>query len=316
VETCWKKHGVPPHLQKNFNSSSANHVAKEEVNAENTPPCVDLHATSVITHEQYEKLMSLLQNSSSNHGSGTAHASNQVSSSLSVGYSPSDRQGTSFISSLTCHNFTLSSWIIDSGASDHICGNLKWFHSYNEIAPIYIKLPTGHFTIAKQFGTIKFSQNFVIHNVLYVPEFHFNLISVSKLSNSLNCIVIFDGFQCLIQDTKSQRMIGSGDKREDLYYLSLSNKLMCAASKVIPSYAPLPDSALWHFRLGHLSFSRMQSLKSLFPFVHVDSCHTLILDLKILVQISLLSLIPFQFTMFYFAVFYRASTACFYYCCL
>jgi hypothetical protein len=60
---------------------------------------------------------------------------------MSIGPSPSDMQGTSFISSLTCHNFTLSSWIIDLGASDHICGNLKWFHSYNEITPIYIKLP-------------------------------------------------------------------------------------------------------------------------------------------------------------------------------
>jgi len=177
VETCWKKHGVPPHLQKNFNSSSANHVAKEEVNAENTPPCVDLQATSVITHEQYEKLMSLLQNSSINQDSGTAHASNQVSSSMSVGHSPSDRQGTSFISSLTCHNFTLSSWIIDSRASDHICGNLKWFHSYDEIAPIYIKLPTGHFTIAKQSGTIKF------HKILlFIMFFKFlNSILISSL---------------------------------------------------------------------------------------------------------------------------------------
>lgn len=91
---------------------------------------------------------------------------------MSIGHSPTDRQGTSFCSSLTCHNFTLSSWIIDSGASDHICGNLKWFHSYNEIIPTHIKLPTCHFTIAKQSGTINFSDDFIIHDVLYVPEFH------------------------------------------------------------------------------------------------------------------------------------------------
>jgi hypothetical protein len=67
------------------------------------------------------------------------------------------------------------------------------------------------------------------------------------------------------------RMIGSSDKREDLYYLNLENKLACSASKTIHSNIPLPDSALWHFRLGHLSFSRMNLLKSSFPFVHVDS---------------------------------------------
>jgi len=190
---------------------------------------------------------------------------------MSIGHLPTDIQGTSFCSSLTCHNFTLSSWIIDLGASDHICGNLKWFHFYNEIIPTHIKLPTRHFTIAKQSGTIKFSDDFIIHVVLYVPDFHLNLISVSKLTNFLNCIVIFNGFQCLIQDKKTKKMIGSGDKREELYYLNLSNKLTSSASKTISNYVPLPDSALWHFRLGHLSFSRMKSLQSLFPYVHEDS---------------------------------------------
>jgi hypothetical protein len=106
-----------------------------------------------------------------------------------VGLSPFDRQGTTFISSLTLHNFTLSSRIIDSCANDHICGNLKWFSSYNEIAPIYMKLPIGHYAIDKHSRTIKFSSDFIIHNVLYVLEFSFNLTSLSKLSNSLNCTV-------------------------------------------------------------------------------------------------------------------------------
>ena len=145
METCWKKHGIPPHLQKTFGSSSyANHIAKEDViNVEKPSTCDDSKVvTPAITHEQYEKLMSLLPSSSLNQGSNTAHASNQVSSSMSLGHSPSDRQGTNFISSLTCQNFTLSLWIIDSGASDHICSNLKWFHSYNETIPTHIKLPT------------------------------------------------------------------------------------------------------------------------------------------------------------------------------
>jgi len=80
VETCWKKHGVPPHLQKD-----ANHV-------ENSQAYVD-HKVSVaiITHEQYVKLMSLIQGSSLNQSSAAnVHISKQVSSSMSVGLSPSD----------------------------------------------------------------------------------------------------------------------------------------------------------------------------------------------------------------------------------
>jgi len=201
IETCYKKHGVPPHLQRNYNSSSANHAAREEDNyVFDSSSHVDNKSSAItITHEQYEKLMTLLQNSSLNQSSGTVHASNQVTY-VSVGHSPLDKQGTSFINSLTKYNFTHNSWIIDSGASDHICCNLKWFHSYNEIAPMSIKLPTSHITTAKHSGTIKFSSIFIIHNVLYVPDFNFNLLSVSKASDSLNCIFSFNGSHCLIQD--------------------------------------------------------------------------------------------------------------------
>ena len=92
--------------------------------------------------------------------------------------------------------------------------------------------------------------------MLYVPEFHFNLISISKLCDALDCIDNFNGSQCFIQVRNTEKMIGFGERREELYYLTLSDKVACNSSKAI--------------------------------------CHTLILDLKILVQISLLSLIPFS----------------------
>lgn len=74
-------------------------------------------------------------------------------------------------------------------------------------------------------------------------------------------------------------MIGSGERKGDLYYLVLPDRVACNTAQVpstclLPdtNQAPsLPDSALWHFRLGHLSFSRMNSLHSQFPFVNVDN---------------------------------------------
>jgi len=47
VETCWTKHGVPPHLQKNYNSASANHIAKEDAN----------HMSKTIQHLMIIKLV-------------------------------------------------------------------------------------------------------------------------------------------------------------------------------------------------------------------------------------------------------------------
>jgi len=66
-------------------------------------------------------------------------------------------------------------------------------------------------------------------------------------------------------------MIGSGERREELYYLTPPDKMGCSSSIVNSPSTLLPDSALWHFRLGHLSFSRMNTLHSKFPFVNVDS---------------------------------------------
>ena len=46
-----------------------------------------------------------------------------------------------------------SSWILDSGAPDHICSSLTYFTSYNQINPIYVKLPNGNLVIAN-FGSV------------------------------------------------------------------------------------------------------------------------------------------------------------------
>jgi len=85
----------------------------ENVDFSGQPEAVQ--ASPTITTEQYEKLMLLLQNSSITHDSTPAHASsNQVSSFYSTDHTSSGKQSTSFVSSLTCHSFSLNSWIIDS----------------------------------------------------------------------------------------------------------------------------------------------------------------------------------------------------------
>ncbi|KAK2436464.1 putative inactive purple acid phosphatase [Trifolium repens] len=219
------------------------------------------------TTAQYEQLLQLIQHSSLNQSSSAS--SNQVHSSNSIGHSPVGKLNTSLISSISCQNTALGSWIIDSGASHHVCGTLKWFHSYNEIHPIHVKLPIGHYGIAKHAGNIKFSSDLILHNVLYVPNFTLNLLSVSKLCFALDCTISFNGSHCLIQEKFTKRTTGYGDKVEDFYYLVISNKLVCNTRT--NSFVTVPHSALWHFRLGHPYLTRMQSFHSQFPFITVDS---------------------------------------------
>ncbi|GAU51097.1 hypothetical protein TSUD_185270 [Trifolium subterraneum] len=69
----------------------------------------------------------------------------------------------------------------------------------------------------------------------------------------------------------NQKMIGSVDKFEDLYYLNLQDKETHVHN--ISTSKTLPTSALWHFRLGHISASRMSLMFSDF--------HLLLLIIKL-----------------------------------
>jgi Zn-finger protein len=286
VENCFKKHGVPPHMLQKY-PGYAHHSAAEGGDSSGNSSAASQDTRNVstapsITQEQYDKLMNLLQSSSVNSGS-TSATSHQVSSFKSAGHTPTDKgkQGKNLAYchfSFICHNITLDTWIIDSGASHHICASLHWFHSYSEITPMVIKLPNGNHVTTKCAGTINFSPEFSITNVLYVPSFSVNLISVYQLCHNAQYSLEFTDTGCFIHEQKSLRMIGSGESKDGLYYYSAQTNKQCITSNhsfsqpfVSANNTTLPDNVLWHFRLGHLSHSRLALLQSKFPFIVSDS---------------------------------------------
>lgn len=114
----------------------------------------------------------------------------------------------------------LSSWILDTGATDHVCHSRRKFQYMRKIKPVLVKLPDGSHMTAQMAGTILFSAQLFLHDVLYIPSFTFNLISMSKLAKSLDCHLIFNGDSCVIQDFHTLKMIGAVESRNGLYYLT------------------------------------------------------------------------------------------------
>jgi hypothetical protein len=117
--------------------------------------------------------------------------------------------------------------------------------------------------------------------VLYSPDFKLNLLSVAKLCNSLSCTVRFTPSNCLIQDLISKRTIGLGDQVDHLYHLQIDPAFFASQVK-LPSVVnsvsscslhsqTIPNNALWHFRLGHVSHSRMSYMTQLYPSVSFDN---------------------------------------------
>nr|CAN63629.1 hypothetical protein VITISV_018697 [Vitis vinifera] len=100
-----------------------------------------------------------------------------------------------------------------------------------------------------------------------VPSLDYNLLSVSQITATLSCIVIFWLEFCVIKDIQIRQTIGCGIKRGKLYYLDLqskySNKLQQALmTDGFEGEKKKSEIWLWHQRLGHASFGY---LKKLFP---------------------------------------------------
>lgn len=180
IEKCYKMNGYPPNWQRstlNFTSSSAGEVSEQK----------EYEDTRMIpagfTQEQYDKLMSLIQGSTITQQAPAS--TSQVSRVTKHCPSSLEKSESGIISASSSFSTScLRSWIIDSGASDHICSSLNCFKTYAPIKLASVKLPKGNSAVAKFVGTIKFSPSFCVTNALYVPDFSFNLLSVSKLTET------------------------------------------------------------------------------------------------------------------------------------
>ena len=102
--------------------------------------------------------------------------------------------------------------------------------------------------------------NMILKSVLYVPKLTYNLLSVSKLTKDMNCVVTFFSSHCEFQDRSSGKMIGIAEKKDGLYYFSRvgdSNRVKLQNKMSMPVVSN-SDIMLWHQRLGHPSFSYMK----------------------------------------------------------
>ena len=177
-----------------------------------------------LTKDQFEGLMALLHQSQAQFASVPTpnqdkHYTNHLTTNTSaVHISPSTTSPSGTILALHLEPH-INLWILDSGATDHICSSLDLFIAHKTIKPVSIRLPNGSQVMTHITGIVCFSSTFVLHNVLYLPSFSFNLISVSKLTSSLNCTLSFSDKHCDIQDRTSLMKIGAAEVVDGLYVM-------------------------------------------------------------------------------------------------
>ena len=143
-----------------------------------------------------------------------------------------------------CLSHSSGPWILNYGASDHLSGNKDIFSSLTITSPLpMITLANGFQTMAKGIGSACPLPSIPLTFVFYVPDFPFNLISISKLTRDLNCLITFYDNSVTLQDQSTGRMIGIGREFQGLFHLSSASSSTACTSMDIPF--------LIHSRLDH-----------------------------------------------------------------
>ncbi|CAM8880974.1 unnamed protein product [Rhodiola kirilowii] len=265
-EFCYKLNGYPPgHKMYEGNSRSngrnssdskpANMVTREGNDDTNNQEGSRNKTDQVpqLNSSQINQLIALLKKNDSEGGANTHHMA-----------------GICLLSSKI--NGRSVEWVIDSGATDHFTCNLELLFDVHKVtSSCSVLLPNGEVSQVELAGKFALTKDLILHDVFYVPSFKFNLISVSKLTGTSPCDIVFSKGTCVIQDHAHKISLGIGKLMKGLYYPEGSNPVsnsICTAT--IKQISP----AVWHKRLGHLPLNKMKrALNSVENDVKVTDCN-------------------------------------------
>ena len=120
-------------------------------------------------------------------------------------------------------------------------------------------------------GKLRISDTLVLHNVLLVPKFKFNLLSIKRLCAQLHSTIWFTEDMCILQGPSQRKPLAIGRDHQGLYILD--KKLLEAAefkdtactkqSTVCSHVSSFVIFDVWHKRLGHMSCNKMQLVPNL-----------------------------------------------------
>ncbi|KAL2920861.1 Retrovirus-related Pol polyprotein from transposon RE1 [Bienertia sinuspersici] len=210
AENCWNVKGFPPRYDKGkegnkiYNPREKGGGDKEE-GRRGTQKWSGTGSSSGITAQQLEKLIKMLPSLSKEEGQ-------DIEDDLEGSYSR--------MVSCNLVNVTGKEWIVDSGASHHMTGNQEMMEGLTPLKhKSSINIPNGETSEVYGVGQVTLCSKLNLKNVMYIPSFKHNLLSIQKLNKDSNCKVIFLASHCIIQDQDTSEAKAIGKEKMGLYYL-------------------------------------------------------------------------------------------------
>ena len=154
-------------------------------------------------------------------------------------------------------------WIVDSGATSHMCNNRSMFTELSQPGPSdKVTLGDGSALDVTGVGTVVMDmllndgsrRGCALMKVLYVPELAYNLVSVLRAAEAGKS-VYFDDSGCEFVNEASET-VALGVRQGSLYYLKFARR----SQEGVYVAQTENKERLWHRRFGHLNEQSMQKL--------------------------------------------------------
>lgn len=155
-------------------------------------------------------------------------------------------------------------WILDSGATCHMCNQQSLFTHYKPLAkPMNVLLGDGRSLQAIGQGSVVLTMdlpgnkinNCKLLDVLLVPDLAFNLFSVTSASKK-GKVTTFSEMKCEITD-KGSNILATRYREGSLYYLKHSGVVHQACTTTDQTKS---KETIWHRRFGHLNIAGIRQL--------------------------------------------------------
>lgn len=162
---------------------------------------------------------------------------------------------------------TKTNWIIDSGATIHMCYTKEILTNYRSRGGQFVTISDGSKIPIEGFGTLRFfiigddnlKHQIILENVAFVPKLAVNLISVKELTN-LNVLVSFTDSKCKIIHKRGSITIGS--LLNSSYIMTITHKININSNLCIHD---------WHRKLSHKNISHIKMVQDVLQ-LKVQKC--------------------------------------------
>lgn len=162
-----------------------------------------------------------------------------------------------------CEAKRQDAWFLDSGCSNHMCGDRTMFNELDEKFRHSVKLGNNTKMDVIGKGSVKLllsGMNLVVTEVYYIPDLKNNLLSIGQLQEKELAILIKGG-SCKIFHPEKGLIIQTNMSVNRMFIVMPQTQSSSQAQSDQCFHSKAQElSHIWHQRYGHLSYKGLKTL--------------------------------------------------------